>query len=318
MKKGTSRHPKTVHLSVLLEVGRHEAVGVLNDLWEWAGEYAPAGDIGRYTNEQISHGVGYNGEASKLVSALTEAGWLDQVDRFRLLIHDWPDHCEGWVKKRLLRSGQAFVEDYPNGDNGQSSHRPAAVAPVDSKTQKPEDWIGLDRKGRGSMRGKGFEEFWKTYPNKRGGKAKALEIWKRKNLADQADLIIKAVIAQIQWRDGQVSSGAKFVPAWPYGTTWLNQGRWEDDLASDSTGKSLTHSVERADKLIVKTTQSAQAATDSYDSEKQQVDELLSDADLPKLHQQVVESTGRFKDADPEKSWALRSLMARIVKSNED
>jgi hypothetical protein len=67
-----------------------------------------------------------------------------------------------------------------------------------------------------------FDLFWQAYPNKKK-KPKALEIFLRLNKAELLK-IIEAVEAQkktSQWTE----DGGRFIP---HPTTWLNQGRWED------------------------------------------------------------------------------------------
>ena len=79
----------------------------------------------------------------------------------------------------------------------------------------------------------GFEEFWKAYPKKRS-KQEALKSWnKLKPTQELYQQIISAV------------NGAKTSQEWlkdngqyiPYPATWLNQGRWEDELTDDAKPK---------------------------------------------------------------------------------
>ena len=71
-----------------------------------------------------------------------------------------------------------------------------------------------------------FAEFWKTYP-KKVGKAAALKSWKRiKPDAELFERIMQAVTSakeSEQW----IRESGRFVPN---PATWLNQGRWDDEL----------------------------------------------------------------------------------------
>ena len=71
-----------------------------------------------------------------------------------------------------------------------------------------------------------FSEFWQQYPKKVGKKA-ALTSWKRvKPDAELFERIMQAVAlakASDQWR----REGGRFIPN---PATWLNQGRWDDEL----------------------------------------------------------------------------------------
>ncbi len=79
-------------------------------------------------------------------------------------------------------------------------------------------------------RGKGysdaFESFWKTYP-RRIGKASAFRSFER---ARKKGVSAEAIIAAVehhkrgeQWQ----KEGGQFIP---HPTTWLNQGRWDDEV----------------------------------------------------------------------------------------
>lgn len=72
-----------------------------------------------------------------------------------------------------------------------------------------------------------FEEFWLAYPLKKG-KVSAIKAWKRDKLDVIADKIIADVKARISgdedWKRGAI----------PYGSTYVNQQRWEDALTVEA------------------------------------------------------------------------------------
>jgi hypothetical protein len=68
-----------------------------------------------------------------------------------------------------------------------------------------------------------FEIFWKAYPRKTG-KGYCHDIWKRKKFP-AIEIIIEALKKSIASPDWQ-KEGGKFIPN---PSTWLNQGRWEDE-----------------------------------------------------------------------------------------
>lgn len=76
-----------------------------------------------------------------------------------------------------------------------------------------------------------FAEFWKQYPKKVGKKA-AQTAWKRlKPDAALFDRIIQAVCSaktSEQW----TREGGRYIPN---PATWINQGRWDDELAPSGT-----------------------------------------------------------------------------------
>ena len=82
----------------------------------------------------------------------------------------------------------------------------------------------------------GFDQFWRAYP-RRIAKLAAANAWRLKGCAAHADAILVAVEAQAapggpldvkaNTRDGRV---------WvPHASTWLNGGRWQDEMAQAET-----------------------------------------------------------------------------------
>lgn len=110
MKRETLRHPKTLHLASLLGCDRPTALGYLILMWDFAAEYSPRGDIGKFPDGAISGACDWKGESSAFVGAMIDSRWVDRDHEHRLLVHDWPDHCERWVHLKLQKIGQDFIE----------------------------------------------------------------------------------------------------------------------------------------------------------------------------------------------------------------
>jgi hypothetical protein len=85
------------------------AVGILSILWDFAATFTPRGDIGKYSNEILSRKLGWRGDPGTLIDALIASGWLDRDEGHRLLIHDWPTHCEDSVHAKLARDHLYFA-----------------------------------------------------------------------------------------------------------------------------------------------------------------------------------------------------------------
>lgn len=111
MKRGTFDHPKFKALMQELNLKRFEATGILETLWHFTAQYARLGDVGRWSNEQIADSCGWPKEsADGLVAALINTGWLDPVDGpDRLLVHDWPEHCDDATHMAVARSKSCFA-----------------------------------------------------------------------------------------------------------------------------------------------------------------------------------------------------------------
>lgn len=110
MKRGGPDHPKMKGLARKLKVPRYSAVGLCELLWHWAAQYALAGDVGRHSDEDIAEAVHWDREPAELIQAMIEVGLLDEIDEHRLIIHDWPEHCEDSVHIKLARKREYFAD----------------------------------------------------------------------------------------------------------------------------------------------------------------------------------------------------------------
>lgn len=109
MKRGTPDHPKMLMLASLLGLEKWGAVGVMESVWHFTAKYAPAGDIGKYTDEMIAVGIGWSKSAEQLISALVESKWLEMSGQVRLYVHDWHHHSDDYADKHLMRNGLAYA-----------------------------------------------------------------------------------------------------------------------------------------------------------------------------------------------------------------
>ena len=109
MKHQTPDSLKFKRLARRLGLPRYVVVGLLESLWIATQTNAPQGDIGRFSNEDISIYLDWEGDPDELISHLIETGWLDSCSENRLVVHDWEEHCPGWVKRMLKRTGKAVV-----------------------------------------------------------------------------------------------------------------------------------------------------------------------------------------------------------------
>lgn len=75
---------------------------------------------------------------------------------------------------------------------------------------------------------KGFENFWKAYPNK-VAKAAAVKAWKK---VDVNIVTILIALERQKKSEAWTKEGGKFIP---HPSTWLNGRRWEDEAQVDQT-----------------------------------------------------------------------------------
>ena len=72
----------------------------------------------------------------------------------------------------------------------------------------------------------GFEEFWSAYP-KKVGKADAKRSWVKLKVNGKLPKVLKAISVQRRCEQWQ-KDGGQYIPN---PSTWLNQGRWDDEVA---------------------------------------------------------------------------------------
>jgi hypothetical protein len=93
----------------------------MQSIWDFAFTNCPRGDIGRFSDEEIAFGIDYSGDpdaspdviaarAAELIAALTDSKWLDLNEDHRLIIHDWSDHCEDYIHRKLALAGERFAD----------------------------------------------------------------------------------------------------------------------------------------------------------------------------------------------------------------
>lgn len=83
---------------------------------------------------------------------------------------------------------------------------------------------------RGSVSGfpPGFETFWDAYPRKVGKDAAAKAFAKRRFTVEQLAAVVAAVETQRRCEAWTREDG-RFIP---HPSTWLNEGRWQDEISS--------------------------------------------------------------------------------------
>lgn len=127
MKREALNHPKMLDLAARLRISREWAIGIVTVLIDWTHDMAPQGDIGKWPNGAISVACGWSGDPDEFIGALVAARWLDTDQVHRLLVHDYPDHAERFVKAKLARNRQWFCGAYYQ--HGRTWDAPAGIAP---------------------------------------------------------------------------------------------------------------------------------------------------------------------------------------------
>jgi len=110
MKRGVTHSKKIELLMAILNIPRYQAVGILEMLWHVTDQKRFHGDIGTMSNREIAKQLGWAGDPDALIEALVESRWLDESGPHRLLIHDWPEHCDAAVHMKIARRKEWFAD----------------------------------------------------------------------------------------------------------------------------------------------------------------------------------------------------------------
>ena len=122
-----------------------------------------------------------------------------------------------------------------------SQHSPSVTeTPPPVSERNPHNQVTLTSNNNQSydqiLKESGFELFWEYYPRKIGkGAAKVSFLKAAKRLGDAAFIVVKAN----EYGEHCVKTGKdpKFIP---HAATWLNQGRWDDELEERSGFEDLS------------------------------------------------------------------------------
>ena len=112
MKHEAVGHPKMYNLAEAVSIPVYAAHGILEMLWHFTGDYAAQGDIGKISDSRIAAGVHWERSPDILIVALVDSAWLDSHETYRLIVHDWPDHAQEWIRKKLKRSHLDWLPVY--------------------------------------------------------------------------------------------------------------------------------------------------------------------------------------------------------------
>jgi len=266
MKRGTPDHPKVALLAEKIDQPIYAAVGILEMLWHFTAEFAPRGNIGKFPDKSICAGIKWGKSRINVIQVLVDCGFLEPHPEHRLIVHDWQDHADQAVKRKLERSGDEFVTSHRLDDDESASgfargsgsgkarrvvqgeesareegdsepHAPESAAP-DNSAAPPDPNEPQSEEIRRTWF---VEEFWGSAKApgavwaRIGGKDAALAEWlKRVKTRADCDAVLAAareqgpeIMANAIVRAGHEGGSPR--PLHP--RTWLHQGRHEDEIA---------------------------------------------------------------------------------------
>ena len=79
------------------------SINVLETIWLLCSDCCDQGNIGKFTDDEIADYLEWEGSPEVLVKSLIDAGWVDEHEDYRLVIHDWLEHCPEFVRERVRK-----------------------------------------------------------------------------------------------------------------------------------------------------------------------------------------------------------------------
>lgn len=177
MKLEALDHPKTLDFASRLDVSIPTAIGHLELLWAFTGKKAPQGNIGKWPDGAIARACYWNGPADVFVSALVDAGFVDDDGEHRLVVHDWQDHAPGWVRAKLVKVKLPFVKaettkDASSEPSSDGSSDGSSEPSIQGKGSTREESVSAAKPPRRVRKGSDdpdwLAEFKAAYPQRSG------------------------------------------------------------------------------------------------------------------------------------------------------
>jgi hypothetical protein len=211
IKLETHTFDKVEVFSMAQELGidPDSVVGKCARVWAWFDANTTDGVTKSVTTALLDRYCGVTGFSKAMVNV----GWMVLEDE-NLYLPNYDRHNSQTAKDRALGSLRAAKhrknKDLQEKDsNGNSNAQPLPKTKVE-KIREEKNIYTAD-----------FELFWKEYP-RHTSKDKAMKAWKVAGVDLQTALKAVAVQKQgKQWKDNII----------PHASTWLNQKRWEDEIA---------------------------------------------------------------------------------------
>ena len=243
MKVGTPELLKFKKLRARLNIPIPHAVGLLEILWHVVAKNCPAGDVGRLSDEDIALMLEWEGDPAELITALVETGWIDTDDEFRLIVHDWSEHCPTYIKGNLSRHGKLFADQVAKQRAKQATKQPTKEGAKDQSksisepTTKPIQSKPIQSKpnlsttsGDVSVPDSRTESEWinaiyQAYPRHEGKQA-ALPAIRKALKSVPPETLLAAVQEYSAAKQGTEKRFIKLP------VTWFNHGCWTDDRES--------------------------------------------------------------------------------------
>ena len=190
---------------------------LLDCIWDFDTQYSIPNDDELISKLLVIDVNRWQSFSQEIISCL-------QVKNGRLVSDRLKREKEKQDKFRKLQSIKGKAGGRPRKSPGLSPASPVESLPlplpIPIKDKKKKEPVSLEK----------FTEFYTLYP-KHIDKDAAWQRWQKLNPQNGTfEAIMEGLRKQIEWRKQSEGTGV-FIPEWPNPSTWLNKGRWKDEVA---------------------------------------------------------------------------------------
>lgn len=227
MRRNLMNHPKVVRMMSALDADTFRTVGGLHAVWSVFDEFSEDGKLNGYSctaMDRVIHWPGFS-------AAMVLVGWLVEEDN-SLTIPEFMSHNGSSGKRRSQEAKRKHdVRKVSASDADKSRTKSGLEEEVEeeeyirAKALTPLPPLGMRSKVKPMP--EGFGDFWNAYP-RRIGQVAAVKAFAKLTPSEVA-IVMEAVPKHARrWKI--LGTEPQFIP---HPSTWLNQGRWKDDLGTD-------------------------------------------------------------------------------------
>lgn len=186
----------------------------------------------RITRNSIAKSLGMSaGKVSAAMAALVEAGIVE----LRTVEVPQSEGGKRWIvlfdhAAWEIDPGHVVTRARSSGDQGPGHEVTdpghvvtASIGDIDRRPSEEQQALTLSAHPSGEP--DRFDEFWALYP-RRTGKPEARKRWAKITRKTDPQVILDGLAARVDWWS-RARTEREFIP---HPTTWLNQGRWEDEI----------------------------------------------------------------------------------------
>lgn len=160
-----------------------------------------------------------------------------RIDRFYKSYQETCERNRNNIKKRYTKSTTVY------GGSERTRSLPSEEE-EESKTESKSESKSKAKSNPNTSRASAFDAFWSAYPRK-SGKEAARKSFERAIAKTDIGTMLSAIEVQKQSEQWTKDNG-RFIPN---PATWLNQGRWEDELPKPTSGFTYNADFEEGTSL---------------------------------------------------------------------